>query len=423
MKNIIMLLLVVALIVMTGCTPGATDGMVIADDLTLKSDKSRVEASQVIDESLADLSEGNGAFAFDLYRQLKGDGNLFYSPYSISAVLAMTYAGAAGDTGKQMAGVMHFELPRDELYPAFNQLEQELTSLDEEEKAETFRLHAVNAIWGQKDYKYKVSFLDTLAENYGAGLRIVDFSHKPDESRVFINNWISEQTEGRIQDMLIPQSITTKTRLLLTNAIYFKAAWQHKFMKESTTRLPFYLIDGNSVIAPMMKQTMGFGHMKGDNYQAVELPYRGNDVSMLILLPDEGKFLNFENNLDYPKVLDIITGLKQGNIDLTMPKFQFESGFSLKGALSALGITEAFSPNTADFSGMTDSKELWLDDVTHKASVSVDENGTEATAATVANMVASLPGSITINRPFIFLIRNVKNGSILFIGRVLNPGT
>lgn len=414
MKKIIIFSILAVLFTLAACTTATAQGV-------LKSNKARQSVSEIPESDRTSLIEGNGAFSFDLYRQLKEeDLNLFFSPYSISAALAMTYAGASGNTGAQMSETMHFELPQDKLHPAFNWLEQELTNSGVEEDTESFHLYLINTIWGQKDYKFKAAFLDKLAENYGAGLRIVNFGNS-DESRLSINNWVSEQTEGKIQDLLVPRSITTNTRLVLTNAIYFKAAWQHKFMQEDTASLPFHLLDGSTVTVSTMKQTMVFGHGKGDNYQAVELPYKDNKIAMLILLPDQGKFADFEDSLDYQKLSDIIAGLGKGNIHLTMPKFRFESGFGLKETLSALGMAEAFLPDAADFSCMTDSKELWLDDVTHKAYVSVDENGTEATAATVATMVASLPGTITIDRPFIFLIRDIETSSILFIGRVLNP--
>lgn len=422
MKSIIVFSIIAIMVILAACTPKVTHGMVIASGPSLQSDNARMEAPEVAGEDLAALVEGNASFAFDLYRQLKErDSNLFFSPYSISVALAMTCTGAAGTTGEQISAVMHFELSQDKLHPAFNWLEQEIVGRSEGID-EAFRLQVVNAIWGQKNYKFRAAFLDTLAENYGAGLRILDFVNNPDDARISINDWISGKTGGKIQDLLTPRSITSDTRLVLTNAIYFKAAWQNKFMKVNTAILPFYLLDGSSVTVPMMKQTMVFGHGKGNNYRAVELPYKGNEISMLILLPDEGKFEEFEDSLDYRKLSAITAGLEKGNIQLTMPKFQFESQFSLKETLSALGMADAFSPEAADFSGMTDSKELWLDDVSHKTCVSVDENGTEAAAATAAVMVASLPGTFTIDRPFIFLIRDIGTGSILFMGRVKYPG-
>ncbi len=319
---------------------------------------------------------------------------------------------------------------RDKLHPAFNWLESELAKRGEGaggKDDEGFRLNVVNAIWGQKGYEFKVAFLDTLAEHYGAGLRILDFINEPDESRITINDWVSEQTEERINDLIAPGGVTPLTRLVLTNAIYFNAAWESQFFEEATTDLPFYLLDGGSVTVPMMRQTESFGYMEGDDYQAVELPYDGEELSMVILLLAEGKFTEFENNLDYQQADRIIGNLKDKRVRLTMPKFEFESDFSLKQVLSALGMAEAFS-GSADFSGMTGNNDLFIGDVVHKAFVSVDENGTEAAAATAVMMVTSAPGpkpeepvTVTIDRPFIFLIRDIETGAILFIGRVVNP--
>lgn len=434
MKKVGIALIITILIGLVACTPIVTEvsnAVVLASSATLQSEKTRIETPEVSGSEQADLTDGNGAFAFDLYQQLKTrEGNLFYSPYSISAALAMTYAGAGGATAEQMAGALHFDLPQNKLHPAFNWLENELARRGEGAEGkdeEGFRLNVVNAIWGQKGYEFRVTFLDTLAENYGVGLRILNFIDEPDKSRITINDWVSEQTEERINDLIPPDGITPLTRLVLTNAIYFNAAWENQFNEEATTDLPFYLRDGGSVIVPMMRQTESLGYTEGDNFQAVELPYDGEELSMVILLPDEGKFTEFENSLDFRQADRIIDRLDDKRVKLTMPKFEFESDFSLKQALSALGMAEAFS-GSADFSGMTGNNDLFIGDVIHKAFVSVDENGTEAAAATAVTMVMSAPGptpeepvTVTIDRPYIFLIRDIETGVILFIGRVLTP--
>jgi len=399
----------------------------------LKSDKERITSPDVSASEQALLVEGNSAFAFELYQALReGDGNLFYSPYSISLALAMTYAGARNKTAEQMADTLHFLLEQDSLHPAFNWLDAELATRGEGaagKYGEGFRLNIVNDIWGQKDYEFLTDFLDVLAENYGAGMRILDFINETEQSRVAINKWVSKQTEGHIKD-LIPQGVIDElTRLVLTNAIYFDAAWEHTFDKKMTANGPFYLLDGGQVIVPMMKQTKyPIGYTEGEGYQAVELRYDGGEFSMVILLPEAGNFEAFEAGLQGQQVDAIISDLLYPWIALTMPKFEFDSEFSLKDTLAGMGMPDAFSPADADFSGMdgmTGHLKLFLSDAVHKAFVAVDEAGTEAAAATAVSAgfmtQGTPPEEITIDRPFIFLIRDIETGAILFVGRVLNP--
>ena len=398
----------------------------------LKSDKERITSPDVSPSEQALLVEGNSAFAFELYQALREkegnkEDNLFYSPYSISLALAMTYAGARGETAEQMADTLQFILEQDRLHPAFNWLDAELATRGEGaagKDGEGFRLNIVNAIWGQKDYEFLPAFLDVLAENYGAGLRILDFIKETEKSRVTINDWVSDQTEGRIEDLIPPGAIDEWTRLVLTNAIYFNAAWKYPFDKHMTADGPFYLLDGGQVSVPMMKQTESFGYTEGEGYQAIELLYDGGELSMVILLPEAGQFEAFEEGLQAQQVCDIISGLQPTEVALTMPKFEFDSEFSLKDTLAEMGMPIAFSGG-ADFSGMTGNPELFISDVVHKAFVAVDEAGTEAAAATAVEMaltsVPPPPVEVTIDRPFIFLIRDIDTGAILFVGRVLNP--
>jgi serpin B len=395
----------------------------------LKSDKERITSPDVSSSGQLLLVEGNSAFAFDLYQALKGnEGNLFYSPYSISLALAMTYAGASGETAQQMADTLQFLLDQDKLHPAFNWLDAALASRGEGAQGkdgEGFRLNIANAIWGQKDYEFLPAFLDVLAQNYGGGLRILDFANETEQSRAAINKWVSEQTEGRIKDLIPHGAIDALTRLVLTNAIYFNAAWEHSFDEDMTADGPFYLLDGGQVTVPMMKQTESFGYVEAEGYQTVELPYDGGELSMVVILPEAGKFEAFEEGLQADQVSAIISGLESTEVALTMPRFEFDSAFSLKDTLTEMGMPVAFSPGEADFSGMTGNPELFISDVVHKAFVAVDEAGTEAAAATAVIMPTSAaPESgleVTIDRPFIFLIRDIETGAILFVGRVLNP--
>ena len=423
MKRVFLCMLVVVPLCLTSCVQAVAGEIV-------QSEKPRVTSPEVTETDLNPLVEGNSAFAFNLYQALREeDGNLFYSPYSISLALAMTYAGARVETEQQMADALHFTLSHNRLHPAFNSLDIELGKRGEGAEGkddEGFRLHIVNAIWGQKGYHFLPTFLDVLAENYGAGLRPLDFASTPEESRLIINNWVSDQTEGRIED-LIPQGlIDILTRLVLTNAIYFNAAWQYPFNEAITSDSQFYPLDGGEVTVPMMRQTESFGYTEDDNYQALELLYDGGELSMVILLPRAGQFEAFEESLNAEQVNAIVSALDQRQVALAMPKFEFESAFKLKEALMAMGMPIAFTEG-ADFSGMTGGRDLFISAVVHKAFVSVDEAGTEAAAATAVIMkVTALPGTpveFTANRPFIFLIRDIETGSILFIGRVLNPAT
>jgi len=396
----------------------------------LQSSKPRITEPDVSESDLTTQVSGNSYFAFDLYQPLReGNDNLFYSPYSISLALAMTYAGARGETARQMADTLHFNLNQDRLHPVFNSLDIELNKRGEGARGkdgEGFKLNIVNAIWGQKDYKFLSGFLDIIAQNYGAGLRPLDFASELEKSRLTINNWVSDQTNEKIED-LIPQGVLNPaTVLVLTNAIYFNAAWQYPFNENQTEDGPFYLLDGNTVTVPMMSNTELYGYTEGDDYQAVELPYDGSELSMVILLPQTGQFEAFENTLDGKQVADIIRGIGHQQVALTMPKFTYESKFMMKKTLSDMGMSDAFLGGIADFSGINGERSLFIDEVIHQSFVDVDEAGTEAAAATAVIIAESAapaePKQVTIDRPFIFLIRDIETGTILFVGRVLNPG-
>jgi len=417
--------LTLVLTVLPACSVSGPGSSGVCQAEELQSDKPRVTAPHVPEADLAALVAGNNRFAFDLYQTVrKGDSNLFYSPYSISLALAMTYAGARGETEQQMAQALHFTLPQSRLHPAFNALDQTLASRGQGQDEDKFQLNIANAIWGQKGYSFLADFLDVLAENYGAGLRLLDFASSPDDARRVINDWVSDQTEGKIEDLLPPGSIKALTRLVLTNAIYFNAAWLHPFEEELTRDGTFYLLDGSQITVPMMEQTEFLGYAEGEGYQVVELPYKSGELSMVILLPQAERFAEFARGLDAERVDAIVKGISQENVRLTMPKFTYESSFSLKKALMDLGMPDAFT-DAADFSGMDGTRDLFISDVLHKAFVSVDEAGTEAAAATAVIMglkaVPGMPHEVTLDHPFIFLIRDIKTGAILFLGQVINP--
>ena len=424
MKTVLLGVLVVAVLV---SVVGCSDGVGTAVGLAM-SDKERLTSPDVPASDITEQVEGNSAFAFDLYQYLRDeDGNLFYSPFSISLALAMTYAGARGETEDQMAETLQFLLSQEKLHPAFNALDLLLASRGESAEGKDdkgFRLNIVNAIWGQKDYEFLAEFLDVLAENYDAGLRLLDFINAPEESRITINDWVSEQTEGRIKDLIPQGAIDALTRLVLTNAIYFNAAWLNPFEENLTDDAAFHLLGGGEVTVPMMRQTESFGYAEGEGYQTVELLYDGGELSMVILLPEIGRFEALEDSLDSDYVDSILRGVDYGQVALTMPKFEFESEFGLVDTLDNMGMPAAFSAQ-ADFSGMNGTRDLVITDILHKAFVSVDEAGTEAAAATAVIIgEKAMPGEpveVTVDRPFVFLIRDIETDSILFVGRVMNP--
>jgi len=408
-----------------GLVPGGSNSQVLVSDLP------RADVSDATGDDLDQLAAGNRTFALGLYHQLETmDGNLFYSPYSISSALAMTYAGAEGKTADEMAQVFHFLMDEDRLHPAFNTLDQYLEGLEKQEvpddMGDVFQLNIANAIWGQKDFHFESDFLDTLAANYGAGLRLLDYILAPEESRVTINDWVSDETEERILDLIPQGAINSDTRLLLSNAVYFKATWLESFEESLTEDKVFHGLDGEEFMIPMMSMgsDASFPYYQGEGFQAVELPYVGGQVSMLVLVPDQGEFSGFEERLNAEKLDQIISNMAYQPMYLNFPKFEFETEISLANILAEMGMPSAFS-DTADFSGMTGTRDLFISDVFHKAFVSVDEEGTEAAAATAVVMaVTSAPENplrLEVDRPFIFLIRDHQTNSILFMGRVIEP--
>jgi len=420
------IIIAITLMIMAGCicpSGGRPPG------LSAQSDKQRITSPNVPAPDQVELVGGNSAFAFDLYRLLREEkeGNLFYSPYSISLALAMTYAGARGETEQQMADTLHYTLPQDQLHPAFNWLDLEFTSRGEGAQGKDgagFQLNIANTIWGQEGYAFLPEFLDTLAVNYGAGMQLVDFAGAPEAARVAINDWVSGQTEERIKDLIPPGVIDELTRLVLTNAIYFNAAWAEPFEESRTQDGAFTLLAGSQVTVPMMHHTASYGYAKGEGYQAIDLPYDGRELSMVILLPNEGAFDVFERSLDAERVGAIVNDLTYQEIALISPKFEVESDFSLVEALAEMGMPIAFSMD-ADFSGMDGTRELYIGEVLHKSFITVDEAGTEAAAATAVEMqlkgAPMDPVTVTVNRPFIFFIRDIETGAILFVGRVVDP--
>ena len=370
----------------------------------------------------------NRAFAFDLYRQLaEPDQNLFFAPYSISVALAMAYAGAETTTEAEMRSALHFTLPEPDLHAAFDATSRAIQARSEELPAgstgDGFDLHIVNQAWGQIDYPFLDSYLDILAAYYGSGLFGVDFADS-EPVRQTINGWVLDQTNDRIEELLPQDSITNLTRLVLTNALYFKASWASKFDPASTTSGSFHAPAGDRSV-PMMHQVLKAAYVEEADYQAVELPYLSDAVRMLLILPAEGAFEQIAGSLDEAFFQQLRAARSQYQVTLTLPRFEFESENPLKAPLSALGMPGAFV-ETADFSGIAGGVQpLWIDEVYHKAFVAVDEQGTEAAAATavvIATLSAPPSAEAIFERPFLFAIVDEPTGQILFLGQLVDPG-
>ena len=368
--------------------------------------------------------EGNSAFALDLYRELKGvEGNLFFSPYSISTALAMTYAGAREDTEMQMARALHFPLDQKRLHPVFALLEAELNGVREKGNVQ---LNVANALWSHEGYPFLREFVALMKKHYGVLITPVDYGDA-ETARGKINAWVEGKTAHKIKDLIGPGILNALTRLVLVNAIYFKGDWANQFDATRTQHAPFWVTPADELQTPMMTQKQNLRYAESDGLQILELPYVGSDLSMIVLLPGEIDGLaELENGLTVEN-LEKWTSLPwERQVVVFLPRFRASSQFRLKDTLMQMGMTDAFDGGKANFSGM-DGREGWLYimAVIHQAFVDVNEQGSEAAAATAVVMgIRSIPPPPSIFRadhPFIFLIRDNRTGSILFLGRVVNP--
>lgn len=411
------------------------------------ADVERETAPDATEAELDELIDGNNEFAFDLYMAIhRQNGNIFMSPYSIYSGFAMQYAGARGETESEIASTMHYTLEQDRLHNAFNALDIKLdgfkeiayTGYDFDTKEYVtyyygYTLEISNSLWGQTGYPFLSDFINTIGENYEAGLNSVDFQNSPEDACYTINNRVKEQTNGIIENLLSPAQIDVLTKLVLVNSIYFKASWDDTFLPEMTQKKNFYFLDGRTVQTDMMYQESHFLYIDGSGFKAIELFYERRLLSMIVLVPDKGNFTGFETSMDETVIQNIISELHLEEDDsytnakyvqLIMPKFEFSSEVDLKDALQDMGMTGSFG-GSADFSGIDGSRELYIGAAKHKSYVKIDEEGTEAAAATyigdVAFGVPEVDAVLTIDRPFIFLIRDNSTGLILFLGRFFGP--
>ena len=379
------------------------------------------ENTSTSDKDVAAVVSGNNQFAFDLYAQLRTEeGNLFFSPTSLSTALAMTYAGARGTTEAEMQKALHFDLPQDQLHPSFAALNKALN-----QKNKPYDLSVANRLWGQQGYGFLPTFMQTTRDYYGAELAEVDFVTTAEAAREEINVWVEDQTNDKIKD-LIPEGVLNEmTRLVLTNAIYFHGTWQHQFNKDATQQAPFHVTADKKADVPMMYQKEQLKYAEVDEVLALELPYKGDDLSMIVLLPKAVDGLGaLEDKLTGGNLKKWTSGLRKQKVNVHLPKFKTTSEFQLNAVLSSLGMPTAFKPGAADFSRISTQEKLFISAVIHKAFVDVNEEGTEAAAATgIAIEVTSVEiiPTFRADHPFVFLIRDNRTDSILFLGRLMNP--
>jgi serpin B len=409
MKTIkIACLIAVSLMTITSCS---------ADDRRVLTSSEALLEPEVVN--------GNNKFALELYQKLQSNpGNLFLSPYSISTALAMTYAGACGGTEKQMAETLRFPttLSNEQFHKEFGSI---INRLNQAGQKGGYELAVANALWGQKGYKFKEDFLKLVKTNYDGNLEDVDFAGQTEQARQIINNWVEKKTKDKIKDLIKPGMLDSTTRLVLTNAIYFKGKWATQFRPENTKDAPFNLSGGEKVNVPMMSQKARFEYAETDVIQVLAMPYVGNDLSMVILLPEKPDGIkDLEKELTGDNLVGWLSTLRKREVQVYFPRFKMTSEFELADILSEMGMPDAFS-DKADFSGMTGSRDLFISAVVHKAYVDVNEEGTEAAAATGIGMkltsIEPPPPVFRADHPFIFLIRDNQTGSILFFGRMMNP--
>jgi len=369
-------------------------------------------------------AKGNTAFALDLYGQLRGtDGNLFFSPMSIRTALGMTYAGARNETARQMAKVLH--LPEEQVR-AHGELGELVHLLNDMGKTEGCKLTIANALWGQQGYKFLDEFLVVVERNYGAGFAQLDFIRQTEAARKTINDWVAKKTQDKIENLIAPGDLTRLTRLVLTNAIYFKGDWVSPFKERQTKDADFFVGPDKKTTVPTMRQTDEFGYAQTEDLQALELPYARDGVSMVILLPRKRDGLgDVEKHLTLRNLSGWLGALRTRRVAVYLPRFKTEAKFELSTTLASMGMTAAFNMRRADFSGMTGKPNLFISKVIHQAYVDVNEKGTEAAAATAVVMEGkakpSRPPVFRADHPFLFLIRDRKTGSILFLGRLADP--
>jgi serpin B len=368
-------------------------------------------------------------FSFEMYQKLAADEteeNVFFSPYSITTALGMAYEGARGQTASEIAGVLNF--------PADNRTRLDMMKSYQGEfnrENTAYELSTANAYWLKQNEQLIELYREVIESYYLASGDELDFAGDPMGSAQAINNWVEEQTNGKIKNIIDPGMINDATFLILTNAIYFKSDWRYQFNSTSTENESFNMVDGESIIAEMMHMNdkeIKFNYSSNSDVQMLQLPYKKGELSMYVLLPKDNDMATQESNLDFEYLNALKDGMSEENVNLHFPKFKFEQKYILNDMLIDMGMPTAFN-DTADFSGITDSTSLKIGFVIHQSFVEVNEKGTEAAAATVVGMVGTgvdphpepQPILFDANHPFIFFIEHEATGQILFMGKVGNP--
>ncbi|MFU8802194.1 MAG: serpin family protein [Bradymonadaceae bacterium] len=372
----------------------------------------------------ADPVLANTALGLDLYRHVsESDGNIVYSPLSISMALAMTQAGARGETAEQIAGAIRFDGDSAALEQGYGRL----TGLFEHDDAGELSVSLANSLWVQMGLSYGIDFLQTLERSYDSEMRQVDFRADPEESRRLINAWVAENTRDLIDELLPRGIIRPQTRLVLVNALYFKGAWVHAFPEGNTRPAPFHIADKQTSEVPMMRQKAQLRHRTSGDHDIVELPYADGDFSMVVIMPKRTTTAHFLSQTTPGALQELFDGLELGRVQLGLPRFDVTSPIPLRETLIAVGMPLPFDPDQADFSPITREEQLYLDNVVHEATITVDEKGTEAAAATAAIIAVESEGppekvvNITFDRPFVFFLRDRQTSAVLFMGEIVDP--
>lgn len=374
---------------------------------------------------LGPFAVASNEFAASLYHELRArEGNVFFSPISIRSGLILAYLGARGRTARQMAEVMRLPDADAGLCRAVRGFDETLLSRMDRGAIE---VDVANAIWRQKGMPLLASYAGMVGEAFGARLLEADFSGAPEAASRAINDWTNKKTRRRIPALLGPEGFGHLTRLVLANAVFFNGKWALPFREGDTRPGPFHLWSGDPrgreiVEVPMMRREGEFRYMKFEGFEMLEMPYRGDKLSMIILLPyiTDG-WEDLEKRLDARSLSQWIQALRPFPVNVRLPKFGIHSSFSLKDALERMGMGDAFSPSGADFSGMTPEKPLNIGSALHAAKIEVDETGTRAAAVTMELLTIGRQPSFFVDHPFLFLIRDIPMDAVLFLGRVLNP--